>query len=135
MTHCSGVNGWWLALIQTGFHVSDRFWAREIRHPKNWKTIFFKEKFYSLKAHAHYLPALIYFGTWRAAKLGIFTHFTLTNLPQCGQRINSLIYVYSIQIPSCFLCVLDHRRDRTSSHYCRPKRFSVLPLRWSTLLS
>ena len=39
---------------------------------------------------------LIYLATWRAAKLGIFTHFTFTNLHQCSQSINSLIYVDSI---------------------------------------
>ena len=49
----------------------------------------------------------MYLEPW-AAKLGIFIHFMFTNLPQCSQSINSLIYVYSIQIPSCFLWVPDH---------------------------
>ena len=53
---------------------------------KKWKTIF--SKLYSLKAHAHCFTALIYLATWRAAKLGIFTHFTSTNLPRCSQSIN-----------------------------------------------
>ena len=68
--------------------------------PKKWKNNFFFQD----KGSA----------TWRAAKLGIFTHFTLTNLPRCNPSINSLIYVYSIQIPSCFLWRLDHSHDRTS---------------------
>ena len=55
---------------------------------------------YPLKAHAHYLTVFIYLETWRGAKIGIFTHFTFTNLPRCSQSMNSLIYVYSIQIPS-----------------------------------
>ena len=55
---------------------------------------------YPLKAHAHYFTVFIYLETWRGAKLGIFTHFTFTNLPWCSQSMNSLIYVYSIQIPS-----------------------------------
>ena len=42
----------------------------------------------------------IYLETWRGAKLGIFTHFTFTHLPWCSQSMNSLLYVYSIQIPS-----------------------------------
>ena len=54
----------------------------------------------ALKAHAHYFTVFIYLETWRGAKLGIFTHFTFTNLPWCSQSMNSLIYVYSIQIPS-----------------------------------
>ena len=41
--------------------------------------------------------------------------------------MNSLVYVYSIQITSCFLCVLDHSHDHTSSYYHRPKKISVLP--------
>ena len=41
--------------------------------------------------------------TWQLAELlVVFTHFMFTNLPQCNQSINSLIYVYSPQIPSCF---------------------------------
>ena len=53
--------------------------------------------------------------------------YSFTDLPQCRQSIDSLIYVYSIQILSCFLWVLDHYCDRTSL-YCRhPKKNSVLP--------
>ena len=55
---------------------------------------------YSLKAHAHYFTVFMYLESWGVAKLGIFTHFTFTNLPWCSQSMNSLIYVYSIQIPS-----------------------------------
>ena len=61
--------------------------------PKRLKNIFFfQDNFYLLKAHAHYFTVLIYLATWRAAKLGIFTHFMFTNLPRCSQSINSLIY-------------------------------------------
>ena len=84
------------------FHVSDHFWARENQCPKNKKTIFFQDKFYSFKAYAHYF-SFIYLATWRTATLGIFIHFMFTNLPRCSQSRNSLIYVYTTQIPSCFL--------------------------------
>ena len=60
---------------------------------------FFQDKFYSLKVHAHYFTVIIYLITWRAGKLGIFTHFMFTNLPWCSQSIDSLVcvyYVYSI---------------------------------------
>ena len=68
--------------------------ARENQHPKII-IIFSLDKFYSLKAHANYFTILIYFGAWKAAKLGIFfIHFTFINLPWCNQSINSLIYVY-----------------------------------------
>ena len=90
------------ALIQADFHIGDRFWLWENRCPKNQKIFFFQDKFFSLKAHAYYFSVLIYLATWRAAKLGTFTHFTSTNLSWCSQNINSLIYVYSVQIPSCF---------------------------------
>ena len=43
--------------------------------------LFFQDKFYFLKAHAHYFAVLIYLANRRAAKIGIFTHFTFTNLP------------------------------------------------------
>ena len=55
---------------------------------------------YSLKAHEHYFTVFMYLQTWRGAKRGIFTYFTFTNLPWFSQSMNSLIYVYSIQIPS-----------------------------------
>ena len=82
----------------------------------------FFSKIYSLKAHAHYFTVLIYLATWRAAKLGIFTHFTFTNSPQCSLSMNSLIYVCSIHIPSCFLWELDHSCDHTSWYYRCPKK-------------
>ena len=78
------------------------FEHKKIDTKKKKKKPFFQDKFNSLQAHAHYFTVLIYLATSRAAKLGTFTHFTFTNLPQCSQSINSLIYVYSIQIPSCF---------------------------------
>ena len=97
-------------------------WVRENWLPKKLKNNFLQDKFYSLNSHARFFTVLIYLLTWRAAKLGIFTHFTLTNLPRCSQSMNSLIYVYSIQIPSCFLWVLHDSRDRTFCAYCRPKK-------------
>ena len=57
----------------------------------------------------------------------IFNHFRFINLPRCSQSINSLMYVYSMQIPSWFLWVLDHIRDRISMYYHLPKKLSVLP--------
>ena len=58
----------------------------------------------SLKAHAHYVTLFIFLETWTGAKLFysllMFTHFTFTNLPWCSQSMNSLIYVFSIQISS-----------------------------------
>ena len=61
--------------------------------PKNWKTIFYQDKFCYLKAPAHYFFVLIYLPTWRAAKL-VFLLITSINVPRCGQSINSLVYVY-----------------------------------------
>ena len=48
--------------------------------------------------YAHDFIVLIYLTTWTAVKLGIFTHITFTKLRRCSQSINSLIYVYSIQL-------------------------------------
>ena len=53
------------------------------------KILFFKD---ALFFNAHYFTVLIYLATWRAAKLGIFTHFMFINLPWCS--INSLMYAY-----------------------------------------
>ena len=103
------------------------FESKKIGTQRIWKTIFFQDKFYSLKAHAHFFTVLIYLAISRAAKLCIFTPFTFTNLLRCSQSINSLIYVYSLQIPSCFLWVHDHSRDCFSSYCRRPRKFSVLP--------
>ena len=61
--------------------------------PKKLKNNFFQDKFYSLKAHAHYFTVLISLATWRAAKHNIFNHFMSINLPWCRQSINSLIRV------------------------------------------
>ena len=117
-----------LALIQAVFNISDHFWVQGNWHPINKKTFSFQDRFCFLKAHAHYFTALIYFANWRAAKLGIFAHFIFTNSPQCNQRINSPIYVYSTQIASCFLWVLDHSHDSTSSYCYRPKKCLYYPL-------
>ena len=101
---------WWLLLG-----------ARKLA-PKKLKNNLFQDRFYSLKAHAHYFTVFIYLATWRAAKFGIFTHM-FTNLPRCSQSMNSLIYIYSIQIPSYFLWVFDHSHGHTVSCYCCPKKF------------
>ena len=61
--------------------------------PKKLKNNIFQEKFYSLKAYAHYFTVLMYLATRRAAKLGIFTCFTFRNLSWCRQNISSLIYI------------------------------------------
>ena len=45
------------------FQVDDCFWARENQRSKNEKTIFFQDKFYSLKAHAHYFTVFVYLAT------------------------------------------------------------------------
>ena len=78
--------------------------------PTNWKSLICNTEFYSLKHHAHYFTVLTYLAPWRGAKLGIFIYFTFTNLPWCTD-------------PSCFLWVLHHSYDRTSSYYCCPKKF------------
>ena len=114
------------AIIQAVFHVGDLFRAQENQRPKKLKKLFFKDKFYSLKVDGHYFTVFIYLTTWSGAKLGIFTNFTFTNLPSCCLSMNSLIYVYFIQISSCFFWVLNHSCDHTSSYHHRPKKFSVL---------
>ena len=113
-------------LIQAVFPIGDLFWVRENWHPKYEKNLFFQDKFYPLKSHAHYFTVLTYLSTSRAAKLSIFIHFMFTNLPWCSKSINSLIYVYTMQIPSCFLWVL----DQLWLHFSilpPPKKISVLP--------
>ena len=57
------------------------------------------------------------------SKLDIFTHFTFTNLPWCSQSMNSLIYVYSIQIPSW-----SQTWSRLSALLRPPKKFLYHPL-------
>ena len=96
--------------------------------PKKLRNNFFHNKLYSLKAHGHYSTVLIYLATSRAAKLGTFTHFTFTNLPWYNQSINSLIYVYCIQIPSCFFWVFNNSCDHTFSYYSHQKNFLFCPL-------
>ena len=94
---------------------------------KNFKNIFFQDKFYS-KAHPYYFPVLIYVATWRAAEIDIFTHSRFINLLQYRQSINSLMYVYCTD-PSCFLWALDHSRDDTSLYYRHPlKNFCIIPV-------
>ena len=90
------------ALIYTVFHVGDCLWAQQ-NGAQKIKKVFFQDRFYSLKAHANYFTTLIYLATWRAAKLGIFTHFTSINLPQCSQSINSQMYVYYIDPQLLFM--------------------------------
>ena len=110
------------------FQISDRFWVQQ-------KINFsFQDKFFSLKAHAHYFTILIYLATWKAAKLGIFTHFTSINLPQCSKSIDSLMYLYYTDL-HLFLWATDLSRDCTSSYYktilhlvqCCLWRFNLIP--------
>ena len=125
--HVILIYSWNVSLVtgpNTGcFHVGDRFWARGNTRPKNWKTSFFQDKFYSSILTSQF----IYLATWRAAKLGIFAHFTYTKLPRCSQRINSLIYLYFTD-PQLLLWALDHSRDRTSPYYRRAKSLLYCPL-------
>ena len=58
------------------------------------------------KAHAHYFTVFICLATWRAAKLGICTHFTSTNLPQCSQSVTSLMYVYYTDPHLFYQCLI-----------------------------
>ena len=63
--------------------------------------------------------------TWQLAEmLVVFTHFMFTNLPQCNQSINSLIYVYSSQIPSCFYeCLITFRITVLRTTAAPPPKF------------
>ena len=97
--------------------------------PKKLKNNFFPI-FYSLKAHAHYFTILMYLETWRGAKLGIFTHFTFTNIPWCNQSMNSLIYVYTLYTDPQLITDMI-----TSLYYGHPKKFSVLPPDGSSFLT
>ena len=56
---------------------------------------FFQDKFYSLKAHSDYFTVLIYITTRIAAKVGIFTHFTSTNLPNYVKHQLSICILYT----------------------------------------
>ena len=49
------------------------------------KNNFFQNKFYSLKAHGDYFTVFIYLATWRAANLGIFTHFRSQTYPDVAK--------------------------------------------------
>ena len=82
-----------------GFKIQNLFGTRKLA-PKKLKKKFFQD---FLKVYAHYFTVFIYCATWRAAKLGVFCSFKFTKLPRCSHSINWLKYVYSIQIPSCFL--------------------------------
>ena len=81
--------------------------------------------FYSLKAHAHYFTIIICLAPWRADKLGICTHFTSINLPQCSQSIKSLMYVYYTNPHLFYECLI--LVVITSSYYHCPRKNYVLP--------
>ena len=93
--------------------------------PRSLKTIFFQNMFYSLKAHAHYFTIIICLAPWRADKLGICTHFTSINLPQCSQSIKSLMYVYYTNPHLFYECLI--LVVITSSYYHCPRKNCVLP--------
>ena len=89
------------------------------------KTSFFQDKFYSLKAHAHYFTVLIYLATWGAVNFGIFSHFMSTNLSQCSQSSNLLMYVYYTDSELLFMSAW----SQLWLHFfvlLLPKKFSVL---------
>ena len=78
----------------------------------------------------YYFTVPIRIITWAAAKLGIFTHFTSTNLPRLAIA-STQYHMYTIRRPTtAFLWVLDQSRDCTSSYYRRPKKIVVLPHAW-----
>ena len=89
----------------------------------------------TMKAYAYYFTVLIYLATWRAAQLGIFTHFTFINLPRCRQSINSLMDVYYTDPQLLFMCAW----SQSWSHFfvlTPPKKsFCITPcLQFSNLL-
>ena len=89
----------------------------------------FQDKSYSIIAQAHNLTVLIYLATWKAAKLGILTHFISINLPRYSQSINFLMYLYytDLKLPFMSTC---HSCDHTSLHYRRPKKFLYYIFHW-----
>ena len=99
--------------------------------PKKFlKNIFFHDKFHSLKARAHNFTVLIYLATWRAAKHGIFTHFTSINLPQCRQSINSLMYVYYTDPQLLFMSAWSQSWSYFFVLSPPLKNFCIPPLDW-----
>ena len=70
------------------------------RCPKNEKSIFFPIYIIFFKVSCTLLHCFYILRNLRSSKLGIITHFIFTNLPRYSQSMNSLIYVYCIQIPS-----------------------------------
>ena len=95
------------------------------------KQFFLQGKFYSLTAQAHYFTVLIYLATWRAAKLGFFTHFTFTNLPRCSKSMTLLIYVYTIQIPSCWIGQKVHHN--TIKNFSKANNIKMIREKYTTL--
>ena len=75
--------------------------------------------------HSHCFTVLIYLATWRAAKLGIFSHFMFANLPWCSQSMNSLIYILYTDPQLLFMSAW----SQSWSHFILvlPKKISVLP--------
>ena len=49
---------------------------------------------------------VLYLATWRAAKLGIFTHFTFTNLRRCSQSISLQIYALYRSLAAFYECLI-----------------------------
>ena len=60
--------------------------------------------------------------------LYFFSHFKLTNFPQCSQSNNSLMYVYFLQIPTCFLWVLDQSSFHFGCAITTQKGFPIPPV-------
>ena len=98
--------------------------------PKKLKNIFFvQDKLCSLKAHVHYFTLLNYLATWRA-NLGVFTHFTSINLPQCRQSINSLMYVYYTDPQLLFMSAWSQSWSYFFVLSPPLKNFCIPPLDW-----
>ena len=99
--------------------------------PKKLRTIFFQDKFYSLTDQAYYFTILIYLSTWRVVKLGIFSHFTSTNLSRCSQSNKLLMYVYYAYSQLLFMSAwsqkCSHSRDGLLRNTAAQKKISVLP--------
>ena len=119
-----------MALIQAVFSRQPPILDVKESAVKELRTIFFQDKFYSLKAHAHDLTVLVYLATWTAVRLGIFSHFASTNLSWCSQSNNLLMHVYYPDSQLLFMSTWSQpclqSRDCTSSYYCHPKNLSVL---------
>ena len=63
------------ALIQAVFHVGGRFWGWQNWSPKNYKTIFFQDKFYSVKVLCTLLHFSHILSKWKSCQSWCFYLF------------------------------------------------------------